>query len=227
MASAGFKERIADWTPETLVVDHRAVTAALVAHGSLGDPDYHTKHPGNRGKGLRQLPPPRGGMVGSPDYTEEEQLEVLEDYIDVPDVNTFLRKGKGTKFSPAEELKEKAKILNDLIQIQEPLDEPRTVYRGGSKLPPMEVGDEFTDRGFSSTSEDESTADVFAMAPIMRGEPEKGDVLEITIPAGARALEVYSVYPHGAEDEVILPPGTTYRVTGVTDNGYQVEVVNG
>lgn len=212
---------VARWTPEAEPV----TASAEEFHGSLGDPDYHAKHPGNRGKGLRRLPPPRGGMVGSPDYTEAEHEAALSAYIDNPDVNVFLRKGEGSGGREPADLKEEARVLNDLIQIQDPLEEPRTVYRGGNKLPPMEVGDEFTDRGFSSTSEDESTAGIFAMAPIMRGEPEKGDVLEITIPAGARALEVYSVYPHGAEDEVILPPGTTFRVTGITDDGYEVEVV--
>jgi hypothetical protein len=211
---------VASWQPEA------QTASAEEFHGSLGDPGYHALHPGNRGKGKKRLPPPRGGMVGSPDFTEEEHLKALEDYIDVPDVNVFLRKGKGTKFSPAEDLEHSAKVLNDLIQIQDPLEEPRTVYRGGLKLPEMNVGDEFTDRGFSSTSEEESVAGLFAMAPLMRGEPEKGDLLTITIPAGERALEVYSVYPHGAEDEVILPPGTTYRVTGVTDDGYEVEVVS-
>lgn len=210
---------VARWQPE------EAQTASAF-HGTLGDPGYHKLHPGNRGKGLRRLPPPRGGMVGSPDYTEEQHREALESYIDVPDVNRYLRTGKGTRVRDIEEMKEEARTLNDLIQIQDPLTEPRTVYRGGHKLPPMEVGDEFTDRGFSSTSEDESVAGVFAMAPIMRGEPEAGDVLTITIPAGAHALEVYSVYEHGAEDEVILPPGTTFRVTEITDNGYAVEVVN-
>lgn len=209
---------VARWTPEE--------PEAVVAHGSLGDPDYHTKHPGNRGKGLRRLPPPRGGMVGSPDYTEAEHEAALESYLDMPDVNVFLRKGEGKGDKTPESLKAEARVLNDLIQVQDPLEEPRTVYRGGSKLPDMQVGDEFTDRGFSSTSDEESTADLFAMAPLMRGEPEKGDVLTITIPAGARALDVYSVYPHGNEDEVILPPGTTFRVTGVTDNGYEVEVVS-
>jgi len=199
--------------------------AAEELHGHLGDPGYQELHPGNRGKGKRKLGPPRGGMIGSPDFTEEEHTAALEDYVDTPGVNVLLRKGHPPKGDDQKDAQKTAQALNDLIQIQDPLTEDQEVLRGGSKLPEMKVGDEFTDRGFVSGTEDPAIADLFAMAPLMRGESEKGDTLHITIPAGARALEVYSVYPHGNEDEWILPPGSTFRVTGVLDDGYEVEVV--
>lgn len=46
MASSGFEERIADWIPETLVVDHRAVTAAgaQLFHGVKGEAGYDLLH---------------------------------------------------------------------------------------------------------------------------------------------------------------------------------------
>lgn len=214
---------VARWQPEP---EPEGITAGAVEmHGSLGDPDYHTKHPGNRGKGLRQLPPPRGGMIGSPDFTEAEHTEALESYVDAPDVNRWLRSGEVVDGRTEDDVKREAKALDDLIQVQEPLAEDQEVLRGGSKLPPMQVGDSFTDRGFSSATTDEATANLFAMAPLMRGESEKGDTLTITIPAGSRVLEVYSVYPHGNEDEWIFPPGTTFEVTGVTDDGYEVRAV--
>jgi hypothetical protein len=194
---------------------------ALVAHGSLGDPGYHMLHPGNRGKGKRKLPEPRGGMLGSPDFTEEEHTASLAAYIDDPrPLNQKLRHGEGGD-APEKDIQ----ALNDLIDIQEPLSEPQTVLRGGSKLPDMDVGDEFSDRGFTSATEDEAIANMFAMAPLMRGEGSMGDTLNITMPKGTHVLEVYKVYPHGNEGEFILPPGTTFRVTGVNDNGYDVEVV--
>ncbi len=213
---------VARWTPEP--GEAEPVTAsgdALPFHGTLGDPGYHKLHPGNRGKGKRQLPEPRGGMIGSPSFTEEEHTAALEGYIDAPDVNKHLRAGEGG----TDEEREQARTLNDFIDIQEPLTEPVTTKRGGSKLPSMNVGDEFTDRGFTSSSEDDSIADLFAMAPLMRGEGAMGDVLEVTMPPGTRVLEVYKVYPHGNEGEYILPPGTRFRVTGVNDNGYSVEVI--
>lgn len=194
-------------------------------HGTLGDPGYPKLHPGNRGKGLRQLPPPRGGMVGSPDYTEEQHIASLEGYIDRPDVNVFLRTGTPADGQTEAEAKAESRTLNDLITIQEPLKESQEAMRGGLKLPEMSPGDTFEDRGFSSASEDESIADLFAMAPMFKGG-EKGDVLHITMPAGTRVLEVYTVYPHGNEGEWILPPGTTFKVTGVTDDGYEVEVMS-
>lgn len=209
---------VARWRPEPVTA------SAQEFHGSLGDPGYHALHPGNKGKGKRKLPEPRGGMVGSPDFTEEEHTAALESYIDTPDVNVFLRKGKGTKVRGEEELSQEAHTLNDFIDIQEPLAEETTVYRGGVKMPPMDVGDTFTDRGFVSTSEDEAVAQLFQFAPMMRGEG-MGDMLNITMPPGTQVLEVYKVYPHGNESEFILPPGTTFRVTGVNDNGYDVEVV--
>lgn len=224
MVSAGAKERISDWTPQTVVIDHRApVTAAggeQDFHGSLGDPGYHALHPGNIGKGKTRLPEPRGGMLGSPDFTEEEHTAALSGYIDdARPMNQHLRHDEGSK-----EEAEAARTLNDLIDIQEPLSEPVTTMRGGNAMPPMDVGDTFTDRGFVSSTEDEAIANLFAMAPMMRGEG-MGETLNITMPAGTRVLEVYKVYPHGNESEYILPPGTTFRVTGVTDNGYDVEVV--
>lgn len=212
---------VARWTSEGT----EPVTAAgdvQPFHGNLGDPGYHKLHPGNRGKGKRQLGPPRGGMVGSPSFTEEEHAAALESYIDAPDVNKHLRAGEGG----TEEERRTARALNDFIDVQPPLKEKKEgLLRGGSKLPSMQVGDEFTDRGFSSASENPDIADLFAMAPLMRGEGGKGDTLHITLLPGTHALEVYSVYAHGNEDEWILPPGTTFRVTGVLDDGYDVEVV--
>lgn len=200
--------------------------AAEEFHGHLGDPGYHSLHPGNRGKGLRRLGPPRGGMVGSPSFTEEEHIAALESYVDAPDVNLWLRKGRVSSAREEEEVKTEAKTIDDLIQIQDPLPEANTsLLRGGSKLPAMKPGDEFTDAGFGSATTNPDVADLFAMAPLMRGEGSKGDTLHITAPAGARVLEVYSVYAHGNEDEWIFPPGTTYLVTAVTEDGYEVEVV--
>jgi hypothetical protein len=61
---------------------------------------------------------------------------------------------------------------------------------------------------------------------MFRGEGGPGDTLHITMPKGTQVLEVYKVYPHGNEDEYILPPGTRYRVTNVNDDGYDVEVIS-
>jgi hypothetical protein len=190
-------------------------------HGSLGDPGYHLLHPGNKGKGKRKLPEPRGGMVGSPDFTEEEHLAALDGYIDAPRVNAYLRGGGGD-----EETARQAHALNDLIDIQEPLQAEQKTFRGGLKLPEMQPGDTFDDRGFTSTTDDPDVADIFSMAPVFQGG-EKGDILHITLPPGTQALQVASVRAHGSEGEWILRPGATLRVTGITDDGYEVEVVTG
>jgi hypothetical protein len=209
---------VARWIPEGT----EPVTAAgdeRDFHGTLGDPGYHLLHPGNRGKGLRKLDEPRGGMIGSPDFTEEEHTAALSSYIfDPRPFNVPLRAGEsGDK-------ENEVRALNDFIDIQEPLAKPVTVLRGAFKLPEMKEGDEFSDRGFTSATEDEAVASLFAMAPLMQGK-EMGDTLNITMPKGTHVLEVYKVYPHGTESEFILPPGTMFRVTGVNDNGYDVEVV--
>lgn len=47
MASAGVRERISDWTPQTVVIDHRAVTAAAF-HGTKGEPGYDLLHGGDK-----------------------------------------------------------------------------------------------------------------------------------------------------------------------------------
>lgn len=199
-------------------VPGRALPASAVFHGSLGDPGYHMLHPGNRGKGQTRLPEPRGGMVGSPDFTPEEHEAALSSYIDdARPLNVPLRSGEGGG-------EKETRALNDLIDIQDPLAEPVTVMRGGNKMPPMNVGDTFTDRGFVSATEDESISNLFAMAPMMRGEG-MGETLNITIPKGAQVLEVYKVHSGGNESEFILPPGSTFKVTGVNDDGYDVEVV--
>lgn len=195
----------------------KAAGARQAFHGTLGDPGYHALHPGNRGKGKRQRA--QGGWLGSPDFTEEEHIAGLESYVDdARPLNVPLRTGEGG------DKDQETRALNDLIDIQDPLTEPVTVQRGGSALPDMQVGDEFTDRGFVSMTEDEQIANLFAMGPMMRGEG-MGHILNITVPAGHRVLEVDKVWAHGNEGEYILSPGSTFRVTGVNDNGYDVEVV--
>lgn len=204
--------------PGTKASDGRDVAPVTAAafHGSLGDPDYHTLHPGNAGKGLDQNG--RGTWMGSPDYTAEEHKAALEYYTQEGslEMNAYLRDGSLPRGGTEEDAKRNTRTLNDLIQIQDPLTEPVTVYRGGPDLD-LSPGDEITDRGFISNSDEESIADAFALGYLIR-DGVQGQTYTVTIPAGARVLSVWGVDPAiDNESEWVLPPGTRMRAVSPTE----------
>lgn len=202
--------------------------AKAAFHGTQGRPSYRKYHPkgGNRGISRHE----NGGMIGSDRFTAEEHSAVLESYTvnGYNDMNNWLRFRSDPEDSSSEEVQRQVSALNDLISIQEPTTSEETLFRGmrGHVLD-FEVGDEFHDRGFVSTSTEER---VGRMMVGKRG----GTFFRINLPAGAQRVDVDSLGGWDREGEWILPPGTKYRVTkkGQLDDPtrpavlYEVEVIN-
>lgn len=107
------------------------------------------------------------------------------------------------------------------------LSEDIVTYRGlngywAGQMMNLQQGDAYTDMGFVASSKDVATANTFT------GNASIDDrqlLVEITIPAGTQALDVSRFSsPHyneeqlkATEQEMLLPPATTFEVTGRTD----------
>lgn len=117
---------------------------------------------------------------------------------------------------------------NELESAMRPITEPVTVFRrmmldnlpGVTSAADLQslVGSDITDAGFTSTSLDPAQTQLF------------GNVrLQIAVPTGTRATVPGAHSVHSGEQEVILAPGTRYRVIDVDTSGttpaVQLEVV--
>lgn len=99
-----------------------------------------------------------------------------------------------------------SKDLTAAIRKAPPLEHDLTVYRGFSagQFGDLKPGSVITDKGFTSTS---LTDDVGAV-----GRASKPATAEIVLPKGTRAGA-------GSARELILPPGSSFRVAGVGRKG--------
>lgn len=100
--------------------------------------------------------------------------------------------------------------LDDAFAATDPLEQPITVYRGSGSASlifgdtPLEPGAVISDRGYLSTSTDPAVAGKFIQ---LSSDPA---ILEITVPAGTRAIAVMG--DEGYESEALLPRDTQLRV---------------
>ncbi|MFD5788583.1 ADP-ribosyltransferase [Streptomyces sp. NPDC127037] len=214
---------------EPLMVD----TDAATFHGTQGRPSYRKFHPSGNRKGKTQHR--NGGWLGSDRFTEEEHSKALRDYTSnaYERMNQSLRHGTFPKSeTAADRVRHQVQALSDLINIQEPTAEETTLYRRmeNNRLA-LKVGDEFHDKGFLSTSK---RSDVLPIET--EADDPNTTLFKISLPAGAQALDVVAAGRDGFgadEQEVILPPGTKFRVRAVVNSGdpagppsYELEVVN-
>jgi hypothetical protein len=105
------------------------------------------------------------------------------------------------------------------------LDQTRTKrdlvsYRGvkAGAIPKLQVGDEITDDGFISTSMDPGEAQGFSQE--LGGDKGGATVFEISVPAGTHALA-----GEKSEHELLLRPGSTFRVVSVEGGFTKVVLV--
>lgn len=98
------------------------------------------------------------------------------------------------------------------IKSAPPLEEPVMVYRGFSadQFGQLEAGKTIVDKGFTSTS---LTDDAGAV-----GKAARKATAEIMLPAGTRAGA-------GSSRELVLPPGSKFRIVEVTTRGGAPHVV--
>jgi hypothetical protein len=207
-------------------------TAPAAFHGTPGRPSYRKYHPkGGRGshhrKGLTRHR--AGGWLGSDRFTEGEHKNALARYTGsgYVDMNNCLR--VGCQGSESKRYREEISTLTDLISVQEPNAEDKQVYRGlkDTRLE-LNVGDVFHDKGFVSTSASEQ------IAYNATDRSGKGTLFRIVAPKGSQMLSVPSVGGGRYEEEMILAPGTQFRVSKVVNQDntsepayYELEVING
>ncbi|MDQ0962023.1 hypothetical protein QFZ66_005901 [Streptomyces sp. B4I13] len=178
-------------------------------HGTQGRPSYRKYHPANPGGGRTRHD--RGGLLGSDRFSEEEHFKVAESYTldGYTDMNKWLRFRTEPDLVDEDQVQREVSVLTDLINVQDPTTSETTMYRGmrGNFLD-LREGDEFHDKGFVSTSKGEKAARKMLG---VRG----GYFFTIRVPAGAQVLDVASIGARSDEGEIILPPGTKFRVRRV------------
>lgn len=117
-----------------------------------------------------------------------------------------------------------APVTEDLIEqldgvlARSALDADMTLYRGiQDRFDGLDVGAEFTDAAFVSTSMDEVTAvSMFADAEVVResGEFVESVVIRLEVPRGTNALRLDSANEfYAREKEVLLRRGARFRIT--------------
>ena len=171
----------------------------------------------------------------------EQELYSVTRYMDGSGVyssaNTYLREGVWSVHDTAEKRELALQVIKDLsavISRAPALENDMLAYRGiwGQKqtqfFTSLKPGDTFTDKGFVSTSLNQTVAKDFA-----RYEKANGGVLmEIVNPAGtegvfplATRVEINETYAHAiSENEWLLPKDTTFRVVSVEDRLIKVVV---
>lgn len=199
-------------------------------HGTPGRPSYRGYHPSGKNKKPKaKTQHAKGGLLGSERFTEKEHEDALFDYQGraYRDVNAYLRRGEDPKRESMDDVHRTISTLTDLISLQEPSASDEILWRGTRQLRlGLRPGDEFHDRGFTSTTQDMSVAD--SMTGV------GGSLFKIKAPKGTTSVDLVSLGGEKSEAEKILPPGTKFRVISVDEPDdplktavYEVEIVNG
>ena len=143
-----------------------------------------------------------------PDYRTAKQLPgkaaAYYGEDDYADINQRLREGRALETSRARG------IVDDMVSAMRETTEDVEVWRGRGSRKDYLVGDEIEDKAFSSWSTSYKTAQNFAGGWAGKAE---GTLYRLRLPKGARA-----VVENEVEQEVLLGPGTKYRVAEIVDN---------
>jgi hypothetical protein len=155
-------------------------------------------------------------------------------------INGYLREGEfyaeAAGLSPSEVTKTEGDIANltAIIDAAPPLTEDLVTFRGMTgedvvyQFSNLEVGDQYTEAGFISTSVDKEVAERFTGGSNVN---EDRMMLQIISPAGTQGLmpESYQREVTNAqtgEKEWLIQRGTTFDVLAVSDNLITVQVNN-
>ena len=149
------------------------------------------------------------------------------DYFGSPysfSINNSLRGGNNPYLSTESYVEQKAeRCVHDFQDLSAPLQQDTIVYRsaGGHHtfVSDLVVGDVIQDKGFVSTTMDHEYANGWKAS-----SSDRHAIMEIRIPKGTKVV----IPIEGWEDEVLLGPGTKFRVTGTeteTDSLTRLEVV--
>lgn len=141
-------------------------------------------------------------------------------------IQSHLRSGKPKfgKYTP-EEVKLVGAVADHVSSAigKHPLDKPMMVYRGlkinkddpGSEhYEQLKVGDTFSDKGFTSTSNSKKIADKFTEK---LNRSDKPILMEISLKAGDHALPM-NEYHKSSENEVLLDRNVKFKVVSVSES---------
>lgn len=133
-------------------------------------------------------------------------------------LNEQLRTGIDQGFGPGIE------NIDSAFGATAPVRDSATVYRGmvlSSELGgQLNTGAVFQDRGFISTAPREREAQLYT-----RGDQGgRAALFEITIPPGARMIDMLRQTFDHREDERLLPRGSEFRIDSKEDHGEQVRI---
>lgn len=177
------------------------------------------------------------------------QTEALQGYMDTDyeGMNAYLRSdgadmygsglgggfsGGGRKKTPEEiaAIRERRlnkittynKDLRELIEHSPKTPKPVEVHRvaGGDVGSGLSVGDTFIDKGFLSVTYDKDVLSQFhGDDGIFFGEDDEVSVFNFVLPAGSTAISASHLGGWEGQHEIILPPGSKFRVTGKKTDG--------
>lgn len=158
------------------------------------------------------------------DNISYSQFQAIEKYCGMKytEVNRYLREGKlPSARSNLDEVKGIIKQVDDAMELSE-VSRELTVYRGikdpvqtfGVEDLSELLGKRVTDRGYLSTTADLNVASEF--------QDVHGITMEIKLPKGQKAImpEAFDGMDLGPESEVLLPRGTTLRITGMKKDAW-------
>lgn len=177
----------------------------------LGVPDYS-------GVSVEQHPPaqpitPEEASVWTQPYLDEEQRQDLASYTIDPVLNFVLREeARGVSRGSGD-------MRSAIARIDAAMDRARTpqaarVFRGSEAavFSDVEPGDVFQEPGYTSTSVDAGTAEIFRAVAADIGEAAAS--VTIDVPEGSRALylESYDLNDMGSQHEMLIHRGARYQV---------------
>lgn len=187
--------------------------AVLLAHNRPGD------HPMVKGNWLRGL----DGFQHIADHQRDAWrespmpagfLEALKGYTawDYMSINRELRGGPHD--TGVGNIRDKTRALDDgFADARAVLPENVLVWRRAANAQQifggLKPGDEFIDRGYTSTTFDDQVAEDFVDD---YGDPADTVMVQIRVPAGSRAIAPDAIDAGTQEDELTLPRGTKFHV---------------
>jgi hypothetical protein len=135
------------------------------------------------------------------------EVEALDYYATrgYREINPTLRTGSVPDTSNATEIRKYIRTLDNAIEKLPPLDQAGVFWRGS--IAPAQVGEEFIDKGFVSTTSEIGRSTGFARRA-------KNTLLRITTKPGQRGAWMAASSRGNFEKEFVLPRNTRFRVTG-------------
>ena len=123
------------------------------------------------------------------------------------------------------EMKKQVALMGGAFKAAGPTSRPVTVYRGMT-VPDATPGATWTDKTPVSTSTDRAIGDQFRRY----AESGQAKLVRITVPAGSSAISMMNLLgkqaPQAVEEkEILLPPGSRFRVTAASGNIVEAELL--